>query len=102
MRLSCSAGLRTVLAGLDGDKLFGGYPSFEDIPRMVRMLALGLVILCFQEWFRLVSALILKHLTSPKCAGLLEYGCDYSGACMPRLGLYMSWELPYILDTDLV
>ena len=33
-------GLKVAISGLGGDELFGGYPSFRDIPRWVRRLAL--------------------------------------------------------------
>jgi len=52
--------------------------------------------------FRWLSAPVLKHFTSPKAAGLLEYGGDYAGAYMLRRGFYMPWELPEVLDGDLV
>jgi asparagine synthase (glutamine-hydrolysing) len=44
---------------------------------------------------------VLKHFTSAKYAGLLEYGGTYGGAYLLRRGLFMPWELPYLLDPDL-
>ena len=51
--------------------------------------------------FRLVSAPILRHFTSPKYAGLLEYGSNYGGAYLLRRGLFMPWELPQVLDGEM-
>lgn len=96
------AGLKVVLSGLGGDELFGGYSDAQVIPRMVK--AFG----CFQaipsqgKGFRILSAPILKHFTSPKYAGLLEYGGTYGGAYLLRRSLYMPWELPDLLDGEMV
>src|SRR5436309_9099220 len=95
------SGLKVALSGLGGDELFGGYPSFHQIPKLVQ--AVG----PFRGWkslglgFRMVSAPLLKRWTSPKYAGLLEYGGTYSGAYLLRRGLFMPWELPEVLDADL-
>ena len=51
---------------------------------------------------RAVAAPLVKRMTSPKYAGVLEYGDDYAGAYLLRRGLYMPWELPDVLDPDLV
>jgi asparagine synthase (glutamine-hydrolysing) len=32
-KVAAAAGMKTALSGLGGDELFGGYPSFHDIPR---------------------------------------------------------------------
>lgn len=96
------AGLTVALSGIGGDELFGGYPSFEDLPRVTR--ALGLI----RAWpgvgrtARIISASVIRRLTSPKYAGVLEYGNCWSGAYLLRRGLFMPWELPAILNPDLV
>jgi asparagine synthase (glutamine-hydrolysing) len=101
-KAAAQAGLKVALSGLGGDELFGGYPSFREIPRAVSALR------PFQQcrWLgravRVVTTPFLKHMTSPKYAGLLEYGGTYGGAYLLRRGMFMPWELPEILDGDLV
>jgi asparagine synthase (glutamine-hydrolysing) len=101
-RAAAQTGLKVALSGLGGDELLGGYPSFHQIPRLVsiagrvpagRMMGRGL---------RAMAAPVVRQFTSPKYAGLLEYGGTYGGAYLLRRGLYMPWELPDVLDTDLV
>lgn len=100
-KVAAEAGLKVAISGLGGDELFGGYPSFRDIPRMVNLLSpLGLV-WKLGKTFRVISAPVLKHFTSPKYAGLLEYGNTVSGAYFLRRGLFMPWELPEIIGDDM-
>jgi asparagine synthase (glutamine-hydrolysing) len=96
------AGLKVALSGLGGDELFGGYMSFTQIPKMVNTLKPFGAIPALGKGFRLLSAPVLKHLTSPKYAGILEYGADYSGAYLLRRGLFMPWELLSVLDAQIV
>jgi asparagine synthase (glutamine-hydrolysing) len=100
-KAAAAAGMKTALSGLGGDELLGGYPSFHDVPRMVRIFSRaqgfpGLGRLC-----RNVAAPLMKPFVSPKYAGLLEYGGSYAGAYLLRRGLFMPWELPGVMDPDL-
>jgi asparagine synthase (glutamine-hydrolysing) len=96
------AGLKVALSGIGGDELFGSYPSFRDIPRTVSVLS------ALQHWrnlgasVRILTAPLLKQFTSPKYAGLFEYGGSYPGAYLLRRALFMPWELPELLDPDVV
>jgi asparagine synthase (glutamine-hydrolysing) len=101
-RAAAQAGLKVVLSGLGGDELFGSYPSFQQVPRLVRAVRPIAGVPGLGRGFRFLSAPLLKHLTSPKYAGLLEYGGSYGGAYLLRRGMYMPWELPGVLDGDLV
>jgi asparagine synthase (glutamine-hydrolysing) len=96
-------GLKVAISGLGGDELFGGYPSFRDIPKWVSRLAvpsriplLGRTARRFLQ--RLGSALTV----SPKAAGMIELGGSYAGAYLLRRGLFMPWELNQILDPAII
>jgi asparagine synthase (glutamine-hydrolysing) len=92
------AGLKVALSGLGGDELFGGYPSFAEVPRLVGLT--GWVPAPLGRAARALSAPLLSRLTSPKAAGLLEYGGSYGGAYLLRRGLFMPWELPAVMGAD--
>ena len=50
---------------------------------------------------RKFSAPLISRYTSPKYAGLLEYGTTLGGAYLLRRGLYLPWELPKVLDPEM-
>lgn len=99
-KAAAAAGLKAALSGLGGDELLGGYPSFRDVPRLAG-LAGAAKFPGLGRGLRIVAGPVLKYFTSPKYAGLLEYGGSYPGAYLLRRGLFMPWELPEILDPDL-
>jgi asparagine synthase (glutamine-hydrolysing) len=95
-------GLKAALSGLGGDELVGGYPSFRDIPRWVRLTWLS-------AFVPFVSAIVRHAVTTlnrvmplmhPKAAGFLQYANTYSGAYLLRRGVFMPWELGGLMDRE--
>lgn len=101
-RVAHEAGMKVALSGLGGDELFAGYASFRQIPRLVRAAAPFRGLAPLGRGLRIVSAPFLRHMTSPKYAGLLEYGATYAGAYLLRRALFMPWELPDLLDGEIL
>jgi asparagine synthase (glutamine-hydrolysing) len=94
------AGLKVALSGLGGDELFGSYPSFRDVPRLAKLLQFLSTGSKLGGIFRKFSSPILKIFTSPKYAGLFEYGGSVPGAYLLRRALFMPWELDALLDSE--
>jgi len=101
-KAAADCGMKVALSVVGADELLAGYPSFSQIPRLVNLLS----VLGISQWsgslFRRFSAPFLKCICSPKYAGLFEFGNSYGGAYLLRRGLYMPWELPEVLDPDMV
>jgi len=96
-------GLKVAVSGLGGDELFGGYPSFRNLPRWVRMMALPSRLPLPQSLLRGLAASVVGRLGAhPKAAGMLEYGGTYAGAYLLNRGLFMPWELGTVLDPEMV
>jgi asparagine synthase (glutamine-hydrolysing) len=98
-RAAAQTGLKVALSGVGGDELFGGYPSFAEVPRLVRTMrpipaGLG-------RAARVAAAPLLRRVTSPKAAGLAEYGGTWGGAYLLRRALFMPYELPAVLGRDM-
>lgn len=98
-KATAASGLKVALSGVGGDELFGGYPSFRQIPRLMRHLRY--VPRGMGKALRRVLSPLVSHLTSPKYAGLLEYGGSVGGAYLLRRALFMPWEIPSLMAPDL-
>jgi asparagine synthase (glutamine-hydrolysing) len=93
-------GLKVAISGLGGDELFGGYPSFRDVPLCVRALAIPGKIPALGGLTRWLLTGAFAQSLNPKAAGLVKYGGSYPGAYFLRRGLFMPWELKAVIDPD--
>src|SRR5215475_295361 len=72
-------GLKVAISGLGGDELFGGYPSFREIPLCVRAFKIPALVPgvgSAARWLLSKSGLFSSWV-KPKAAGLLRYGGTY-------------------------
>ncbi len=96
------AGLKVVVSGVGGDELFGGYPSFRQIPRWMRtMRRIHAIPLASHSGYLLSRAATRVSSRIPaKLPALFRYAHTIPGAYFARRGLFMPWELEAILEPD--
>ncbi|HET7433926.1 MAG TPA: asparagine synthase (glutamine-hydrolyzing) [Thermoanaerobaculia bacterium] len=97
-KIAHEAGVKVALSGLGGDELFGSYPSFSSIPKIVRAASAGARMPRLSE--RALRLATAAHLINPKAAAIPRYGATYGGAYLVKRGLHMPWELADILGAD--
>ena len=96
-------GLKVAISGLGGDELFGGYPSFRDLPRWVGRFGWPARIPFVGGLSRRIMSRVVGPLgANPKAAGMLQLGGTWAGAYLLRRGLHMPWEFDTLLDRDTV
>lgn len=100
-KMAHDAGYKVALSGVGGDELFGGYDSFRQIPTTVNLVSGLRISRRFGGSVRRATEALSRRFTSPKLAGVLEYGGSMEGAYLLRRGLFMPWELPEILGAEL-
>ncbi len=100
-KVTAETGLKVAMSGLGGDEIFGGYPSFREVPRLAGTLGKIPGGRCLGRALRALSAPVISAITSPKYASLLEYGTCYPDAYLLRRALFMPWELPKLMDRDM-
>ncbi len=91
-------GLKVAMSGLGGDELFGGYPSFADIPRWVLQYGLIAHMPGLRHLAQAVASRCWRPLRlHPKTSGLASLSGRYSDAYLLHRALFLPWE---IADTN--
>jgi asparagine synthase (glutamine-hydrolysing) len=97
-KAAAETGLKVALSGLGADELFGGYPSFSQVPLLVSIAEKLHLSKDAGRLLRRVIAPIVGRITSPKYASILEYSGSIVDAFFLRRALFMPWELGGLLD----
>jgi asparagine synthase (glutamine-hydrolysing) len=100
-KVAAEAGLKVALSGLGGDEFFAGYPSFHQVPGLTAKLGALRCAPWLGRAFRHVAAPIARRYTSPKYAGVIEYGTRAADAWLLRRGLFMPWEMAQVIGPDM-
>ncbi len=101
-KAAAKRGIKVALSGLGGDEIFGGYPSFTQVPLLAKTLRPFRAVPALGVWTRRLMAPVLRGMTSPKYASLLEYGSDLPGAYLLRRAYCLPWELDSLMDAETV
>lgn len=95
-------GWKVALSGLGADELFGGYTSFTQVPRVVRLVGA----LPGRRTIGKASGDLMTSIAgqrfSPKLASLLELGGSWGGAYLLKRGLFLPRELAERFAPDML
>ena len=97
-RAAASQKLKVALSGLGGDELFGGYPSFRQIPNLLKW---GRRIPFAKPVGHAIEAVMRTMPVPglpPKTAGLLSHSGDIASGYLLRRALHVKNELDLLLD----
>jgi asparagine synthase (glutamine-hydrolysing) len=96
------SGARVAFSGIGGDELFGGYSSFEEIPRITRNYSIPSRVPFLGDMTKMFGYLLLGNSADPKSLGVVKYGGNYASAWMLQRGVFLPYELKGVLSNKCV
>ena len=101
-KAASQAGLKVALSGLGGDELLAGYDSFAVVPELLRRHSWVRHAECVGSGYRQVYSLLSRMVPRLPTRGseLLAAGSSWRQAYQWQRGLFMPWELPYLMRAD--
>jgi asparagine synthase (glutamine-hydrolysing) len=88
-KAAAERGLKVAISGLGGDELFGSYPSFRALPRIVTASRLPF------------AATVAGRLgRNPKAKAVAQYGATWAGAYLLKRGLFLPGDLPSLMGVE--
>jgi asparagine synthase (glutamine-hydrolysing) len=88
-KAAAEGGLKVAISGLGGDELFGSYPSFRALPRIVTAARLPLA-----------ASVAGRFGRNPKARAVAQYGATWAGAYLLKRGLFLPDDLPTLMGPD--
>jgi asparagine synthase (glutamine-hydrolysing) len=88
-KAAAERGWKVAISGLGGDELFGSYPSFRALPRIVAAARVPFAVSAASRITR-----------NPKAKGVARYGRTWGGAYLLKRGLFLPDDLPALMGAD--
>jgi asparagine synthase (glutamine-hydrolysing) len=88
-KAAAERGLKVAISGLGGDELFGSYPSFRALPRIVAATRLPLA-----------ASVAGRFGRNPKARAVAQYGGSWAGAYLLKRGLFLPDDLPSLMGAE--
>lgn len=99
-KAAAELGLKVMLSGIGGDELFGGYPSFADIPRWKRRWGWMSRVPGLADLAWSARRLDPLGVIPPKAWALPQYAGTYAGGYLLRRGLFLPRDLPGLMTRE--